>query len=70
MAFIRFGELVVELAAAGGPVRFWGLTVTVADIDALAGPLLGAAHPAVQQGRRIATVRREAGLGLPVAFMT
>ena len=27
-------------------------------------------RPAVQEGRRIATVRRDAGLGLPVALMT
>jgi hypothetical protein len=70
MAFIRFGELIVELAEAGGPVRFWGLTVTVADLDALAGPLLGAARPAVQPGRRIATVRPEAGLSVALAFMS
>ena len=70
MAFVRFGELIVEVAQAGGPVRFWGLTVTVADLDAVAGPLLGAARPAVQQCRRIATVRREAGLSVALAFMS
>jgi hypothetical protein len=70
MAFVRFGPLVVEVAQAGGPVRFWGLTVTVADLDALAGPLLGSIRPAVQPGRRIATVRREAGLAVALAFMS
>jgi hypothetical protein len=70
MAFVRFGELIVEVAQVGGPVRFWGLTVTVADLDALAGPLLGAARPAVQRGRRIATVRPEAGLSTALAFMS
>ncbi|HTE63452.1 MAG TPA: hypothetical protein VK631_24055 [Solirubrobacteraceae bacterium] len=70
MAFVRFGELIVEVAQAGGAVRFWGLTVTVADLDAVAGPLLDAARPAVQPGRRIATVRREAGLSMALAFMT
>jgi hypothetical protein len=70
MAFLRFGELIVELAEAGGPVRFWGLTVTVADLDALAGPLLGAARAAVQPGRRIATVRPEAGLSVALAFIS
>jgi hypothetical protein len=70
MAFGRFGELIVEVAQAGGAVRFWGLTVTVADLDALAGPLLSAVRPAVQQGRRIATVRREAGLSVALAFMS
>jgi hypothetical protein len=32
--------------------------------------LLGDIRDAVQPGRRIATVRREAGLGVPVALMT
>jgi hypothetical protein len=70
MAFVRFGELIVEVAQAGGPARFWGLTITVADLDALAGPLLGTARPAVQPGRRIATVTREAGLSVALAFMS
>jgi len=70
MAFVRFGELIVEVAQAGAPVRFWGLTVTMGDLDALAGPLLGAARPAVQRGRRIATVRREAGLSVALALMS
>lgn len=70
MAFVRFEELIVEVAQAGGPARFWGLTVTVADLDALAGPLLGAARPAVQPGRRIATVGGEAGLSVALAFMS
>ena len=61
MAFVRFGELIVEVAEAGGPARFWGLTVTVPDVDALAGPLLGDARAAVQPGRRIATVRARRG---------
>ena len=38
MAFVRFGELIVEVAEAGGPARFWGVTVRVPDVDALAGP--------------------------------
>jgi hypothetical protein len=70
MAFVRFGELIVEVVQAGGPVRFWGLTVTVAELDALAGPLLGTARPAMQRGRRIATVHREAGLSVALAFMS
>jgi hypothetical protein len=70
MAFVRFGELIVEVAQAGGPARLWGLTVTVADVDALAGPLLGAVRPAVQPGRRIATVPRDAGLSTALALMS
>ena len=69
MAFVRFGPLIVEVAEAGGPARFWGLTVAVADLDAASGPLLGAARPAVQPGRRIATVRREAGLSVALALI-
>jgi hypothetical protein len=71
MAFVRFGELIVEVAqGGGGPARFWGLTVTVADLDALAGPLVGDARDAVQPGRRIATVRRDAGLSVALALMS
>ena len=71
------GGVVVEVVhgpdVPEGPARFWGLVVTVADLDAAAeqlGERLGAVKDAVQPGRRIATVRREAGLGLPVALMT
>jgi hypothetical protein len=70
MAFIRFGELIVEVAEAGDPPRFWGLTVAVTDLDALAGSLLGTARAAVQPGRRIATVRRDAGLSIALAFIS
>jgi hypothetical protein len=70
LAFVRFGELVVEVAQAGGPARIWGVSVVVPDLDALAGPLLGAARPAVQPGRRIVTVSRAAGLSLAVALIT
>jgi hypothetical protein len=34
------------------------------------GDRLGEARDAVQEGRRIATLRREAGLAVPLAFMT
>ncbi len=47
--------------------------MVVADLDACVrelGPLLGAPHDAVQPGRRIATVRREAGMPTALAFMT
>jgi hypothetical protein len=70
IAFVRFGELVVEVAQAGGPARIWGVTFVVPDLDALAGPLLGAARPAPQPGRRIVTVSRAAGLSLAVALIT
>jgi hypothetical protein len=70
MAFVRFGELIVEVAQAGGPARLWGLTVTVPDVDALAGPLLGEPRAAVQPGRRIVTVVRAARLSVALAFIT
>ena len=76
-AFYRLGEVVLEVVAApgtpAGPAAFWGLVFTVADLDACArllGGRLGAVKDAVQPGRRIATVRRDAGLRLPVALMS
>ncbi len=80
-AFFRLGELILEIAQApaGSPVRgdaparFYGLAFAVEDIDATVaalGDLASEPRDAVQPGRRIATVRKEAGLGLPVAFMT
>lgn len=70
MAFVRFGELIVEVAQAGGRTRFWGVTIVVPDLDALAGPLLGDARAAVQPGRRIATVSPAAGLSVALALIT
>ena len=82
-AFFRVGEVILEVvehppgtpaaADSDAPARFYGLALVTEDIDATAatlGPLLGEVRDAVQPGRRIATVRREAGLGLPVAFMS
>ena len=72
------GGLIVELVERpdlpDGPAGFWGLVLIVADIDA-ACDLIGAVRisppkDAVQPGRRIATVRADVGLGLPVALMT
>ncbi len=66
-------ELVEALDEADGPARFWGLVVNVSDLDALAnrlGEQLGEVKPAVQPGRRIATLRHSAGLGEAVAFMS
>jgi hypothetical protein len=83
-AFFRLGEEILEviqlpderLDLAGGPdapARLWGLALIAADIDATVArlaPHAGEAHEAVQEGRRIATVRRSAGLAVPVALMT
>ncbi|MBN1528324.1 MAG: hypothetical protein JW895_04650 [Thermoleophilaceae bacterium] len=82
-AFFRMGEVILEVVEApegtsvrsdpDGPARLWGLAFGVESMEATAaalGPLLGEPRPAVQPGRTIATVRREAGLGPAVAFMT
>jgi hypothetical protein len=74
--FYRLGEVILEVVGdvePAGPARFWGLVVVVSDLDALAERLggdLGAPRDAVQPGRRIATLRESAGLGVPVAFMS
>lgn len=73
MAFVRLGEVIVEVAQADGPPRLWGLVAVVDDLAALAarlGERLGAPKDAVQPGRRIATVRPAAGLATALAFMT
>jgi hypothetical protein len=77
-AFFRVGRPILELVESadmdeGEPARFWGITFTTADIDAAAellGDKLGPVKDAVQPGRRIATVRKEAELGLPVALIS
>jgi len=82
-AFFRMGEVLLEVVQAPPgsriarrpdlPARLWGISCLVADLDATAahlGPLLGEPRDAVQPGRRIATLRREAGLGPAVAFIS
>jgi hypothetical protein len=76
--FFWAGKVIVEVGgpaepSGDSPARFWGLTLAVQDIDAAAqllGDRLGRVKAAVQPGRRIATVRREAGAGLPLALIT
>lgn len=84
-AFFRLGDVILEvvqapddaLARSGGaegPAFFWGLAFKVADLDATAAAIgeerCSAPRDAVQPGRRIATLRRSAGLAVPVALMT
>jgi hypothetical protein len=72
------GGLIVELVerpdVPAGPATFWGLVLIVDDLDAaceLIGPdRVSPPRDAVQPGRRIATIRADVGLGLPVALMT
>jgi hypothetical protein len=76
--FVWVGDTILELVEQPGadpaaPAAFWGLVVVVEDIDraaTAAGDAVGAVRDAVQPGRRIATVRESAGVGVPLAFMT
>lgn len=84
-AFFRLGAEILEVvqepehvlaAREGGterPARLWGLAFVAPDLDrtvAALGEHAGEAREAVQPGRRIATVRRSAGLAVPVALMS
>lgn len=84
-AFFRLGEVILELVqepaevvaarpdGASGPARFWGLALLSDDLEhtvAQLGEHSSEIRPAVQQGRRIATLRRSAGLAAPVALMS
>ena len=64
---------IVESSHVRAPALF-GLVLNLADLDAAVaqlGPeLVSAPKPAVQPGRRIATVRAEAGLGVALALMS
>jgi hypothetical protein len=83
-AFFRLGAEILELIQEpessiqpdGGPehpARFWGMAVRVEDLDEtvqLLGSNVSKIRPAVQPGRRIATLRRSAGLTVPLALMS
>ena len=72
MAFVRFGPSLVEVVQSDPthPTRIWGLVAVVEDFSELPADLIGEPRNAVQPGRRIVTVRPEAGLETAVAFMT
>jgi hypothetical protein len=78
-AFFRLGEVILEVIGpqepdpSGRPARFYGLAVTVADLDAtkeLLGERMGTPKPAVQEGRSITTIKEVAGLRVAVAMMS
>jgi catechol 2,3-dioxygenase-like lactoylglutathione lyase family enzyme len=80
-AFFRLGELILEcVQVPDSPEldrsrrsKLWGLALVAPDLGATAAALgdrLGEPRDAVQPGRRIATLRREAGSSVPVAYMT
>ncbi len=77
--FFRMGEVILELigqpdSAGDGDPGFFGLAITVGDLDAtveLLGPHLGEVKDAVQEGRRIVTLRhRDLGMSVATAFMS
>jgi hypothetical protein len=84
-AFFRLGEVILEVVqepkevtdqrstGANGPARFWGLALLATNLDRTVMQLAKHAseiRPAVQPGRRIATLRRAAGLAVPIALMS
>jgi hypothetical protein len=82
-AFFRLGAVILEVVQeppeaterAGGdrPAFFWGLAFTAPGLErtvAFLGERVSEIRPAVQPGRRIATLSRSAGLALPVAVLT
>lgn len=81
--FFLFADAVLEVvgppepasgtAEAGEPASLWGITLVADDLVTAAvsfGTTLSVPRPAVQVGREIAVVAREAGLGVRVALMT
>ena len=79
--FFRGGETIIELIGPDTPAdgddrdaHFYGLAFTVADLDATAthlGDGLGSIKDAVQDGRRIATLRHKTfDISVPIAFMS
>jgi hypothetical protein len=77
--FFWLGDVILELMGEDdthgeGPATLWGLAFTCCDLDEAAdhlGASLGAVKPALQRGRRIATVRtRELDISVPIALMS
>lgn len=82
-AFFRLGATILEVVQeppeaierGGGdrPAFFWGLAFVAPNLEATVaglGDRVSEVRPAIQPGRRIATLRRSAGLAVPVALIT
>jgi hypothetical protein len=83
-AFFRLGAEILEVVQVpehalersggpDGPARLWGLALIATDFDravAALGVHAGEPRAAVQAGRQIATIKRSAGLAVPVALMS
>ncbi len=79
--FFLFADVLLEVvgplepapSTADAAASLWGITLVTTDLTAAAarfGAALSAPRAAVQPGREIAIVAREAGLGVRVALMT
>ncbi len=80
LAFGKLHDVVLEFAGPPGPkdgpveAKFWGLVLTVKDIDAVVASIRAAGYdcsdtrPAVQPGAKIATVKANTG-GVPLAII-
>lgn len=81
--FFWLGDVICELvgpdtahdadAAHLGPAQWWGLALTVRDLEATAtllGDFVSPIKDAVQPGRSVCTLRRDAGLGVPILFIS
>lgn len=76
--FHRLGEVIVEVVESpqytAQRASFWGFVLVVDDLDEvcarLGDALIAPPKPAVQPGRRIATFRSAAGLGVPIALIS
>lgn len=83
-AFFRLGGSILEviqeppeaIERGGGaerPAFFWGLALIASDLETTVaglGDRVSEIRDAVQPGRRIATLRRGAGLSVPIALMS
>jgi hypothetical protein len=83
-AFFRLGQDILEViqepeeivkrgAGSDRPLAFWGLALRVRDLAETVAALSGHSgeiRPAIQPGRSIASIRRSAGLAIPVALMS
>jgi len=76
--FFWLGDVICEVVGPDLPdgdadARWWGLALTVRDLDAtveLLGELASPVKSAVQPGRFVSTLRRDAGLGVPILFIS
>ena len=81
-SFLWAGDVILEVVSppppgprpTPGAAWVWGLSLVAPDLDATAGylgPWLSTPRPAVQAGRRIATLRTgELGISGPIAVMS